>query len=172
MKIELTDERNDLHETFHYENGIEAFVAYLNEEKETLHSVISLEGEQNGIEVDLAFQFNDGYSENILSFVNNVRTKDGGTHEIGAKTAMTRAFNDYARKMGSLRKKIKTSKVPIYEKAYLQLFLCVSLKNFCNLKDKPRASLEQAKPVRLLIQSCRSTWLTFLKKIRLLVHCW
>ncbi|MFP3416367.1 DNA topoisomerase IV subunit B, partial [Bacillus sp. SIMBA_074] len=82
--IELTDERNDQQETFHYENGIEAFVDYLNEEKETLHSVVSLEGEQNGIEVDLAFQFNDGYSENILSFVNNVRTKDGGTHEIGA----------------------------------------------------------------------------------------
>ncbi|AXN41174.1 DNA topoisomerase IV subunit B [Peribacillus butanolivorans] len=107
MKIELTDERNDLHETFHYENGIEAFVAYLNEEKETLHGVISLEGDQNGIEVDLAFQFNDGYSENILSFVNNVRTKDGGTHEIGAKTAMTRAFNDYARKMGLLKEKDK-----------------------------------------------------------------
>ncbi|MGE7768814.1 DNA topoisomerase IV subunit B [Peribacillus sp. NPDC096540] len=107
MKIELTDERYDQHETFHYENGIEAFVAYLNEEKETLHSVISLEGDQNGIEVDLAFQFNDGYSENILSFVNNVRTKDGGTHEIGAKTAMTRAFNDYARKMGLLKEKDK-----------------------------------------------------------------
>ncbi|MGE7878176.1 DNA topoisomerase IV subunit B [Peribacillus muralis] len=107
MKIELTDERNDRNETFHYENGIEAFVDYLNEEKETLHSVVSLEGEQNGIEVELAFQFNDGYSENILSFVNNVRTKDGGTHEIGAKTAMTRAFNDYARKMGLLKEKDK-----------------------------------------------------------------
>ncbi|MGG4266439.1 DNA topoisomerase IV subunit B [Peribacillus simplex] len=107
MKIELTDERSDKQETFHYENGIEAFVDYLNEEKETLHSVVSLEGEQNGIEVDLAFQFNDGYSENILSFVNNVRTKDGGTHEIGAKTAMTRAFNDYARKMGLLKEKDK-----------------------------------------------------------------
>ncbi|UYZ01069.1 DNA topoisomerase IV subunit B [Peribacillus frigoritolerans] len=107
MKIELTDERNDQNEIFHYENGIEAFVDYLNEEKETLHSVVSLEGEQNGIEVELAFQFNDGYSENILSFVNNVRTKDGGTHEIGAKTAMTRAFNDYARKMGLLKEKDK-----------------------------------------------------------------
>ncbi|MCK1993648.1 DNA topoisomerase IV subunit B [Peribacillus muralis] len=107
MKIELTDERHDRNETFHYENGIEAFVDYLNEEKETLHGVVSLEGEQNGIEVELAFQFNDGYSENILSFVNNVRTKDGGTHEIGAKTAMTRAFNDYARKMGLLKEKDK-----------------------------------------------------------------
>ncbi|MFJ7638268.1 DNA topoisomerase IV subunit B [Peribacillus sp. NPDC097264] len=107
MKIELIDERKNEHEIFHYETGIEAFVEYLNEEKETLHNVVSLEGEQNGIEVDLAFQFNDGYSENILSFVNNVRTKDGGTHEIGAKTAMTRSFNDYARKMGLLKEKDK-----------------------------------------------------------------
>ena len=107
MKIELIDERKNEQEIFHYETGIEAFVEYLNEEKETLHNVVSLEGEQNGIEVDLAFQFNDGYSENILSFVNNVRTKDGGTHEIGAKTAMTRSFNDYARKMGLLKEKDK-----------------------------------------------------------------
>ncbi|MCY9423372.1 toprim domain-containing protein, partial [Bacillus paralicheniformis] len=61
----------------------------------------------NGIEVDFAFQFNDGYSENILSFVNNVRTKDGGTHESGAKTAMTRAFNEYARKVALLKEKDK-----------------------------------------------------------------
>ncbi len=107
MKIELIDERHDQHELFHYENGIEAFVAYLNEEKDVLHSVVSFEGEQNGIELDFAFQFNDAYSENILSFVNNVRTKDGGTHEVGAKTALTRAFNDYARKTGMLKEKEK-----------------------------------------------------------------
>ncbi|MFD0051198.1 DNA topoisomerase IV subunit B [Actinomycetes bacterium NPDC127524] len=107
MKIELIDERHDHHDNFYYENGIEAFVEYINEEKDTLHSVVSFEGEQNNIEVDFAFQFNDGYSENILSFVNNVRTKDGGTHEVGAKTAMTRAFNDYARKTGLLKEKDK-----------------------------------------------------------------
>ncbi|MCL6570856.1 MAG: DNA topoisomerase IV subunit B, partial [Bacillus sp. (in: Bacteria)] len=66
-----------------------------------------LEGAQIGIEVDFAFQFNDGYSENILSFVNNVRTRDGGTHEAGAKTAMTRVFNDYARKVTFLKDKDK-----------------------------------------------------------------
>ena len=98
---------HDQHELFHYENGIEAFVDYLNEEKDVLHSVVSFEGEQNGIELDFAFQFNDAYSENILSFVNNVRTKDGGTHEVGAKTALTRAFNDYARKTGILKEKDK-----------------------------------------------------------------
>jgi topoisomerase IV subunit B len=107
FKIELIDERNDLNEVYHYETGIEAFVSYLNEEKDTLHPVVSFEGAQNGIEIDFAFQFNDGYSENILSFVNNVRTKDGGTHEAGAKTAMTRAFNEYARKTGLLKEKDK-----------------------------------------------------------------
>ena len=60
---------------------------YLNEEKEVTHPVVSFEGEQNGIEVEFAFQFNDGYSENILSFVNNVRTKDGGTHEARIKNS-------------------------------------------------------------------------------------
>lgn len=107
LKIELIDERNDQREVFYYENGIEAFVAYLNEEKDVLSEVVSFEGEHHSIEVDFAFQFNDGYSENILSFVNNVRTKDGGTHESGAKTAMTRAFNEYARKVALLKEKDK-----------------------------------------------------------------
>nr|WP_309099436.1 DNA topoisomerase IV subunit B [Fredinandcohnia onubensis] len=107
LKIEIFDDRNDFHEVYHYENGIEAFVEYLNEEKDVLHPVVSFEGVQNRIEVDFAFQFNDGYSENILSFVNNVRTKDGGTHEVGSKTALTRAFNEYARKTGQLKEKDK-----------------------------------------------------------------
>jgi topoisomerase IV subunit B len=107
LKIELIDERNDVRDVFHYETGIEAFVEYLNEEKDVLHPVISFEGIQNGIEVEFAFQFNDGYSENVLSFVNNVRTKDGGTHEAGSKTALTRAFNDYARKVSLLKDKDK-----------------------------------------------------------------
>jgi topoisomerase IV subunit B len=107
LKIEIIDERNDFHEVFHYENGIEAFVSYLNEEKDVLHPVVSFEGSHNGIEVEFAFQFNDGYSENMLSFVNNVRTKDGGTHEVGSKTAMTRVFNDYARKVSLLKEKEK-----------------------------------------------------------------
>ena len=107
LKIELNDMRHDQKEIFHYESGIEAFVAYLNEEKDSLHPVVFFEGVQNGIEVEFAFQFNDGYSETILSFVNNVRTKDGGTHEAGAKTAMTRVFNEYARKVSLLKEKDK-----------------------------------------------------------------
>ena len=108
LKIELIDERGEgTSNVFYYENGIEAFVAYLNEEKDVLHPVKYVEGTQQEIEVEFAFQFNDGYSETILSFVNNVRTRDGGTHETGAKTAMTRVFNEYARKVGLLKEKEK-----------------------------------------------------------------
>ncbi|HWI48177.1 MAG TPA: DNA topoisomerase IV subunit B [Rummeliibacillus sp.] len=107
LKIELIEEATERHEVYHYENGIEAFVEYLNEEKDVLHPVKYVEGTQDEIEVEFAFQFNDGYSETILSFVNNVRTRDGGTHETGAKAAMTRVFNDYARKIGLLKEKDK-----------------------------------------------------------------
>lgn len=108
LKIELIDERGEgQQEIFHYEKGIEAFVAYLNEEKDVLHPVKYVEGALQEIEVEFALQFNDGYSETILSFVNNVRTRDGGTHETGAKTALTRVFNEYARKIGLLKEKDK-----------------------------------------------------------------
>ncbi|HEX5564419.1 MAG TPA: DNA topoisomerase IV subunit B, partial [Sporosarcina sp.] len=107
LKIVLKEEATGKEDIFHYESGIEAFVSYLNEEKDVLHEVVYFEGEQAGIEVEFAFQFSDGYSETILSFVNNVRTKDGGTHETGAKSAMTRVFNEYARKIGLLKEKDK-----------------------------------------------------------------
>lgn len=107
LKISLKDESTEKEETFIYESGIKAFVAYLNEEKDVLHEVAYLDGEAEGIEVEFAFQFSDGYSETILSFVNNVRTKDGGTHETGTRTALTRVFNDYARRTGLLKEKDK-----------------------------------------------------------------
>ncbi|ASK63425.1 DNA topoisomerase IV subunit B [Virgibacillus phasianinus] len=107
LKIELVDERENNHEIYEFPDGLESFVAYLNEEKDTLHQVVSFEGEQQGIEVDFAFQFNDGYSESMLSFVNHVRTRDGGTHESGARTAITRTFNEYARKLGIIKEKDK-----------------------------------------------------------------
>ncbi|WP_018922372.1 DNA topoisomerase IV subunit B [Salsuginibacillus kocurii] len=109
VAITLTDLRPEKkeQETFQFDTGIQAFVEYVNEDKEQLHSVVHFAGKQTDIEAEVAFQFNDGYTENILSFVNNVRTKDGGTHEIGTKTALTRVINEYARKMNLLKDKDK-----------------------------------------------------------------
>ena len=109
VTMSLTDKRSDevQQEEFHYENGVQDFVEYLNEDKETLTPVIFFAGEDQGFQVEVALQYNDGFSDNILSFVNNVRTKDGGTHETGLKSAITKAMNDYARKAGLLKEKDK-----------------------------------------------------------------
>lgn len=107
VKIVLTDERNDDQDVFLFENGIQEFVSYLNEEKDTLGNVMYFEGKKDDIEVEVAAQYNDGYSETIMSFVNNVRTKDGGTHEVGMKSAWTKAFNEYARKVDLIKSKDK-----------------------------------------------------------------
>lgn len=109
IEIKLIDERleDKIQETFYFKEGIKEFVEYLNEEKEALTPVIYFEGEKEGIEVECALQYNDGYSENTLSFVNNVRTKDGGTHETGMKSAITKSMNDYARRMNLLKEKDK-----------------------------------------------------------------
>ena len=106
LNIIINDERSDKSESYKYDDGLKAFIEYLNEGKDGLHDIISFTGKQD-IEVDFAFQFNDGYAENMHSFVNHVRTKDGGTHEIGARTAITRTFNDYARRHGILKEKDK-----------------------------------------------------------------
>lgn len=109
VTMTLTDLRGEeeVREEFHYENGVQDFVTYLNEDKETLTPVIYIDGDQQEFRLEVALQYNDGYSDNILSFVNNVRTKDGGTHETGFKSAITKAFNDYARKTGLLKEKDK-----------------------------------------------------------------
>ncbi|MDM8213761.1 DNA topoisomerase IV subunit B [Enterococcus hirae] len=109
VRFIFTDRRSEevREEVFHYEEGIKEFVAYLNEEKDLLTPIIYFSGQKEGIEVEAAFQYNDGYSENLISFVNNVRTKDGGTHEAGFRTSLTRVFNEYARKAGLLKEKDK-----------------------------------------------------------------
>lgn len=107
IKIDLVDERTGKEISYQYDNGLTAFVEYLNYEKETLNEIINIEGTNNEIEVDVAMQFTSGYQETTLSFVNLVRTGDGGTHETGFRSALTRTFNEYARKYGLLKKKDK-----------------------------------------------------------------
>ncbi len=108
LTVEVIDEEDKKYEKFHYENGLEAFVKYINEDKKELHKVINFNGEKEKIEVEIAFQYSDTYAENIVSFVNNVKTNDGGTHEIGFKTALTRVFNDYAKNNNYFKIKDKT----------------------------------------------------------------
>ena len=108
LTIEVIDVEDDKKEIYFYENGLEAFVDYLNEDKNCLHKTVHFEGMKEKINVEVAFQYTDSYSENIISFVNNVKTNDGGTHEVGFKTAITRVFNDYAKNNGFLKAKDKT----------------------------------------------------------------
>lgn len=108
IEMVLHDERTDRHESYHYENGLVEFVNWLNSGKDKLISkIVSFDDNSNEIEVEVALQFNEGYQENIVSFVNLVRTSDGGTHEMGFKSGLTKVFNDYARKYDLLKKKDK-----------------------------------------------------------------
>lgn len=95
--IEVIDEDSKKETKFHYENGLVDFIMFMNEGKTTLNKVLNFSGIKNGIEVDVAMQYTDTYNENIISFVNNVKTTDGGTHEVGFKTGITKAFNDYVK---------------------------------------------------------------------------
>ncbi|MCI9280923.1 MAG: DNA topoisomerase IV subunit B [Bacilli bacterium] len=108
VTIEVIDEDSNKESKFHYENGLVNFVEYINEDKKTLHNVISFAGSKSGIEVDVAMQYTDTYNENIVSFVNNVKTIDGGSHEVGFKTGITKAFNDYVKSNNILKGKDAT----------------------------------------------------------------
>ena len=107
LTVEVIDEEDNKQEVFCYDNGLKSFVEYLNDGKSELHKVVHFEGSKEGINVEIAFQYTDTYSENIISFVNNVKTTDGGSHEVGFKTALTKVFNDYAKTNGYLKAKDK-----------------------------------------------------------------
>ena len=112
LTVQVIDEADKKEEIYHYEKGLNSFVQYLNEDKKALHKPVDFEGMKEGINVELAFQYTDTYSENIISFVNNVKTSDGGTHEVGLKTAFTRVFNEYARSNNFLKAKDKNLEGP------------------------------------------------------------
>lgn len=96
--ISIEDERDGKKHTFQYAGGLTSFVEFLNKNKNPFHPVIAFEKEKDNVIVDVALQYNDGYNENVFSFVNNINTREGGTHLTGFKTALTRSFNDYAEK--------------------------------------------------------------------------
>ncbi|AFC27002.1 GyrB [Paenibacillus mucilaginosus 3016] len=104
IEIVLTDERSDVSNSFMYEGGIVSFVEHLNRNREPLHEPpIFVEGEKDNITVEVALQYNDTYAENIYSFANNINTHEGGTHESGFKSALTRILNEYARKYNTIK---------------------------------------------------------------------
>ncbi len=105
LTCEIEDVEDNKKVTYHYDNGLISFVEYINEDKNVLHKVVPIHGVKNSIEVDIALQYTDSYNENIVSFVNNVKTVDGGSHEVGFKTGITKAFNDYARNNSLLKAK-------------------------------------------------------------------
>jgi DNA gyrase subunit B len=104
LEINLHDERSAQSHTYKYDGGIISFVEYLNRNREALHAPpIFMEGTRDEIQVEIALQYSDGYTENIYSFANNIHTHEGGTHESGFKSALTRVLNEYARKTGAIR---------------------------------------------------------------------
>ena len=105
LTMEVIDEEDSRHNMYCYDNGLVSFIEYINEGKAGINKIINFSGEKNNIEVNIAMQYTDGYNENIMSFVNNVKTVDGGSHEIGFKTALTKAFNDYIKNNNLLKGK-------------------------------------------------------------------
>ncbi|MBM7666290.1 DNA gyrase subunit B [Solibacillus kalamii] len=105
ISLTIADERTgqERSETFHFEGGIREYVEHINENKEAIHAPIDVLGEKEGITVEIAMQYNAGFSSNIMSFANNINTYEGGTHESGFKTALTRVINDYARKSNLIK---------------------------------------------------------------------
>ena len=105
ISIQVVDERDGSDQTFHFEGGISDFVTYINRTKEVLHKPIHYSIKRENFEAEFAIQYNNGYSENIFSYANNIHTQEGGTHETGFKSALTRVINDFARRTNLLKEK-------------------------------------------------------------------
>jgi DNA gyrase subunit B len=103
VTIDFIDERDGREMNFYFEGGITSFVKYLNRNRETLHPVVHVEKEAEGVGIEVAVQYTDAYNESVYSFANTINTVDGGTHLTGMRTALTRVVNDYARKSGLLK---------------------------------------------------------------------
>jgi len=104
LTITIEDQRTDKEPVdYYYEGGIRSYVEYMNRTKDVLHEPFYVEGEEDDIAVEIAIQYNDGYASNLFSYANNIHTQEGGTHEVGFRTALTRVINDYARRSNLFR---------------------------------------------------------------------
>ena len=107
VKLTVIDEKSNEKKEFAYHDGLRAFMDFIHEDADVLHDTVCFSGSSNGINVDIAFQYSDSYQENTFSYVNLVRTKDGGSHEVGYKSAFTKTINDFARSIGLIKDKDK-----------------------------------------------------------------
>lgn len=107
LNIQLIDKRTAIEETFHYTDGLVAFMKYLNKDKKNLSPIVSLKGKQSNIDAEIVLQYTEDYSETLVGFANNVKTVDGGTHLVGFKSGLTKAINEYARTQDLLKAKDK-----------------------------------------------------------------
>jgi DNA gyrase subunit B len=107
LKIDLLDERDGRKETFQFPGGISEFVRYLDEDRQPLHKPIYMTDKRNGIEVEVALEYNNGFTENIYSFANTINTHEGGMHLVGFKAALTKTINDFARKSNALKDSVE-----------------------------------------------------------------
>jgi len=157
LRISLTDLRDEepKERVFHYEGGIKEFVQYLNRSKTPLYEqIIYCEGTKDNVEVEVAMQHNDSYTDNTYGFVNNITTPEGGTHVVGFRNAITKTFNDYARK----NKLLKDSEPNLSGEDIREgLTAIISVKRILSLKDRPsRSSVTVKREVRLTVSSAAS----------------
>ena len=164
IAITVNDKRGKKHqsETFCYEDGLVAFLNYLHEDRHVLMPPVKFTGEAQDIKVDVAFQYTDDYAENTYSFVNLVRTGDGGTHEVGYKTAFTKAINDYARKYGLLKERDKNLEGNDVREGLTSIISVSVPENLLQFEGQTKGKLgtPQAKPaVDAIVSDKLSYWL-------------
>ena len=160
LTVEVYDEEDDKKEVFCYENGVKSFVEYLNDGKKPLHNVVHFDATKDNIRVEIAFQYTDTYSENIISFVNNVKTNDGGTHEVGFKTALTRVYNEYAKANGIIKGKDKNLEGPDTREGLTAIISLQIPENKLQFEGQTKAKLGTPS-ARTIVESIVSEKLTF-----------
>ena len=141
VQLTVKDNRINEEKSFLYNDGLRAFMDYLHEDKNVLHDTVCFSGEKDGINVDIAFQYTDGYQENTFSYVNLVRTGDGGSHEVGYRTAFTKVINEYAREVGLLKEKDKNFEGSDVREGLTSIISCSIPENLLQFEGQTKGKL-------------------------------